>query len=74
MINELNYNLIITKKEFNKSNDKISKIINDGIDDITRVDERNHLIEITLQETFTNDYQELKLKIMRMIKKITQRI
>ena len=43
MINELNYNLIITKKEFNKSNDKISKIINDGIDDITRVDERNHL-------------------------------
>ena len=69
MINELNYNLIIIKKEFNKSNYKISKIIN-----VTRVDERNHLIEITLQETFTNDYQELKLKIMRMIKKITQRI
>ena len=39
MINELNYNLIIIKKEFNKSNDKISKIINEGIDDITRVDE-----------------------------------
>lgn len=38
MINELNYNLIIIKKEFNKSNDKISKIIN-----VTRVDERNHL-------------------------------
>lgn len=64
MINELNYNLIIIKKEFNKSNYKISKIIN-----VTRVDERNHLIEITWQETFTNDYQELKLKIMRMIKK-----
>ena len=43
MINELNYNLIITKKELNKSNDKISKIINEGIDDITRVDEWNHL-------------------------------
>ena len=43
MINELNYNLIIIKKEFNKSNDKISKIINEGIDDITRVDEWNHL-------------------------------
>ena len=57
MINELNYNLIIIKKEFNKSNYKISKIIN-----VTRVDERNHLIEITWQETFTNDYQELKLK------------
>ena len=26
-------------------------------------------IEIKLQETFKNDYQELKLKIMRMIKK-----
>ena len=26
-------------------------------------------IEITWQETFKNDYQELKLKIMRMIKK-----
>lgn len=43
MINELNYNLIIIKKEFNKSNDKISKIINKGIDDITRVDEWNNL-------------------------------
>jgi hypothetical protein len=31
--------LIITQKEFNKSNDKISKIINKGVDDITRVDE-----------------------------------
>ncbi len=27
-------------------------------------------IEIKLQETFKNDYQELKLKIMRMIKRI----
>ena len=26
-------------------------------------------IKITWQETFKNDYQELKLKIMRMIKK-----
>ncbi len=39
MINELNYNLIITKKEFNKSNDKILKLINEGVDDITRADE-----------------------------------
>ena len=38
MINELNYNLIIIKKEFNKSNYKISKIINEGVDDITRAD------------------------------------
>ena len=27
-------------------------------------------IEIKLQETFKNDYQELKLKIMRVIKRI----
>jgi hypothetical protein len=31
-------------------------------------------IEIKLQETFKNDYQELKLKIMRMIQKLRQRI
>ena len=57
MINELNYNLIIIKKEFNKSNYKISKIINEGIDDITRVDEWNHL------KLRLNDKKHLKMII-----------
>ena len=66
IINQLNYNLNATKKELKKANEKISKLTNEGVDDITREDIFNMKsveIEMKLKETFNNCLQEIKSKM-----------
>ena len=63
IINQLNYNLNATKKELKKANEKISKLTNEGVDDITREDMKSVEIEMKLKETFNNYLQEIKSKM-----------